>query len=247
MIQGTQFTSESFRFLRELSENNDREWFLHNKRRYEDEVRDPMLGLITILGPHFRKTSPYLTASAKPNFGSILRIYRDIRFSKDKSPFKTNIAAQFFHSAGKNEQAPGFYLHIGPGESFFGAGLWRPDPETRNRVATAMVAQPENWRAAIGSKQFRSYWTMSGESMKRMPRGFDPSHEFANDLARKDFVAVRKFSDEQVCDASFSEQLQEGITRAAQFMKCLTHAVGFPWDENDPLRRIDPLRSTDRS
>jgi len=247
MIQSAQFTPESFRFLRELSENNDREWFLRNKRRYEAEVRDPMLALITMLGLHLRKISPYLTASAKPTGGSMLRIYRDIRFSKDKTPFKTHIAAQFFHSAGKNEPAPGFYLHIGPEESFFGAGLWRPDPETRNRVATAIVAQPENWRAAIGSKQFRSYWTVSGESMKRMPRGFDPAHEFASDLARKDFVATMKYSDQQIFDAYFSETLQKEITSAAPFMKFLTHAAGFPWDENDPLRKIDPLRSTNRS
>jgi uncharacterized protein (TIGR02453 family) len=247
MTQSPQFTPETFSFLRELSENNDREWFLRNKRRYEAEVRDPMLALITMLGPHFRKTSPYLTASAKPNGGSMLRIYRDIRFSKDKSPFKTNIAAQFFHSAGKNEQAPGFYLHIGPGESFFGAGLWHPDPEKRNRVAAAIVAQPEDWRAATRSKQFRSHWTVSGESMKRMPRGFDPAHEFASDLALRDFVATMNFSDKQILDARFSENLQKVITSAAPFMKFLTHAVGFPWDENDPLRRIDPLRSTNRS
>jgi uncharacterized protein (DUF2461 family) len=114
-------------FFDELSRNNKREWFQANKERYIAEVRDPLLGFVEAFAPKLRRISSHFVADSRPNGGSLFRIYRDTRFSKDKTPYKTWGAVQFRHERGKDVHAPGFYLHIQPGNVFMGAGLWHPD------------------------------------------------------------------------------------------------------------------------
>ena len=117
------FSKKTIKFLRELKKNNNREWFEKNKDRYEEEVRSPALGYIEAMGQPLYKISPHFIASAKKSGGSMMRPYRDIRFSSDKTPYKTNVGIQFRHAAGKDVHAPGFYLHIEPGEFFLAAGM----------------------------------------------------------------------------------------------------------------------------
>ena len=116
-----------FEFLEDLKANNNSEWFKANKERYIDEVRTPLQQFVLDFAPHLKKISPHFVADPRPVGGSIFRIYRDIRFSKDKTPYKTHAAAQFRHKGGKDVHAPGFYLHLAPGEVFAGFGIWRPD------------------------------------------------------------------------------------------------------------------------
>ena len=135
----TYFTPESFAFLRELRENNNRDWFAANKQRYEREVRDPALRFISDFGPHLLRIAPRLVADPRR---SMFRIYRDTRFSRDKSPYKTHIGIHFFHEKAKAAASvPGFYLHISPGESFAAAGIWHPDPRSLGKVREAIAAK----------------------------------------------------------------------------------------------------------
>ena len=120
------FTPEFFEFLLELRSNNDRDWFQANKGRYERDVKNPLLRFIEDFEPRLHSISSHYIADAHANGGSMFRIYRDLRFSKDKSPYKTQAAAQFRHEEGKTAHAPGFYLHIAPGEVFAGVGMWQP-------------------------------------------------------------------------------------------------------------------------
>src|SRR5262245_55284310 len=121
------FGPEFFRFLKDLRTNNRREWFNANKDRYEDELKRPLIAFIAAFGGPLKKVAPSYTSDPRPVGGSMFRIYRDTRFSKDKTPYKTHASAHFQHvKAGKDVHAPGFYLHLEPGTVYMGAGLWRP-------------------------------------------------------------------------------------------------------------------------
>ena len=144
-------------FIEELSRNNKREWFQANKERYVAEVRDPLLGFIEAFAPKLRGISPHYVADARPNGGSLFRIYRDTRFSKDKTPYKTWGAVQFRHERGKDVHAPGFYLHVQPGNVFMGAGLWHPDAPTLANIREAIVEGPANWNRAIGTVEVSGF------------------------------------------------------------------------------------------
>jgi len=117
------FTPATFTFLRQLARNNKREWFEANRPRYESEVRQPALRFIEAAGPHLRKISREIVADPRPQGGSLMRIYRDIRFSRDKSPYKTNLGISFGHRKSRETAAPGYYVHVAPGMCFAGGGM----------------------------------------------------------------------------------------------------------------------------
>ena len=137
--------AESLEFLHELSLNNDRDWWAENKDRYEAVVREPALDFITAMGPEIARISEHYTAIPSKVGGSMMRPYRDTRFSKDKTPFKTNIGIQFRHERAKDVHAPGFYLHIDNTGCFLAAGAWRPEGarplmgSVRSRLRTAIT------------------------------------------------------------------------------------------------------------
>ena len=156
-------TPALFDFLRELGANNERPWFEENKARYRAEVRDPMLDFIQAFAEPLAEISPHFRADPRANGGSLFRIYRDTRFSKDKTPYKTNVGAHFRHEAGKDAHAPGFYLHLEPGMCFAGcaasgtrtaprsAGSAMPSSRSRRNgrgsPRAAISAGPSGWRA----------------------------------------------------------------------------------------------------
>src|SRR5688572_4758258 len=117
------FTPATFRFLRELARHNERDWFNTNKARFVSDVQEPALQFIADFAPKLEKLSPHFVADPRPQGGSLFRIYRDTRFSKDKTPYKTHVAMRFNHEAGPDVHAPGFYIHIEPGSSYAGVGL----------------------------------------------------------------------------------------------------------------------------
>src|SRR5258708_18376241 len=139
------FSPALFDFLRELRANNDREWFQRNKERYESDVRAPALQFVTDVGPRLRTISKHVVADPRPVGGSMFRINRDIRFSTDKSPYKTAVGMSFGHDHGRDGPAPGYYLHLEPGESFAGGGVHMPDTATLNLVRAASVADTRGW------------------------------------------------------------------------------------------------------
>ncbi len=167
-------TPELFAFFRELKENNNREWFQANKQRYELQVREPLLQFITGFGLRLAEISPHYVADARKSGGSLFRINRDIRFSKNKSPYKTAAGIQFRHESGKDVHAPGFYLHLEPGSVFGGAGIWHPDTKTLGKIRDAIVENPDRWQAIISNEALSAVYKLEGDSLKRAPKGYDP-------------------------------------------------------------------------
>jgi uncharacterized protein (TIGR02453 family) len=223
------FDRKLFEFLRELQDNNERRWFEANKQRYMHDVRDPMLQFIVAFAPRLARISPRFVADPRPHGGSMFRIYRDTRFSKDKSPYKIMAAAQFRHEEGKNVHAPGFYLHLEPGNVFAGAGLWHPDGPTLERVRRAIAGKPKEWKRMTAAPSLRSRVRFQGDALKRPPRGYDPEHPLIEDLKRKDFVAVAEFAERNACSADFMNDFVKFCRTCAKYMEFLTRAVGLRW------------------
>jgi len=229
MSDQTYITPELFTFLRELMQNNDRDWFQANKRRYERQVREPLLRFISEFGVRLAEISPHYVADARKSGGSLFRINRDIRFSADKSPYKTHAGVQFRHESGKDVHAPGFYLHLEPDGVFGGVGIWHPDTKTLNRIRDAIVQQPDRWQRIISNDAFRAAFTMEGDSLKRAPKGYDPEHPLVEDLKRKDFIAVTSLSEDKTYAPNFVDHFAATCRKATPFMEFLTGAVGLPW------------------
>lgn len=236
------FTPELFKFMRQLDKHNNREWFQKNKSRYEQFVRDPFLRFIEDFRPKLNAISPHFIADPKPVGGSLLRIYRDMRFRKGQAPYKTMIAARFPHRAYKERMAPGLYLHLDPQHSFFACGLWHPDGDTRALVREAIMRKPQRWKRVAKSKPFTSTWELSRESFKRLPLGSDPDHQFAEDLMRKDFAAGMQFMESEVCGDDFLDRVAKATTVAAPFLEFLTRAVALPWAAGERPARREILR-----
>ena len=227
MPKQSHFQPALFKFMKDLAKNNKREWFLANKERYEREVKLPLQGFIADFAPRLNKISPHFLADPRPTGGSMFRIYRDTRFSNDKRPYKTHAAAQFRHVSGKDVHAPGFYMHLEPGNVFAGVGLWRPDGETAGAVRDAIVEHPAKWKRAIGGKTFKESFEVGGDSLKRAPRGYDAEHPLIDYLKFKDFVAFTKFTERDACGADFLGKYAAAMRTAKPMMEFLTKAVGL--------------------
>ena len=221
--------STLFDFLRELEANNERPWFEANKARYRADVRDPMLDFIQAFAAPLAEISPHFRADPRANGGSLFRIYRDTRFSKDKTPYKTNVGAHFRHAAGKDAHAPGFYLHLEPGMCFAGCGVWHPDSATLGRIRDAIVERPDAWTRITTSQAFCGTFRLAGAALKRPPRGYDPEHPLIEDLKRKDFVAIADIPEAKAIRPDFLDRFA-GIAQAgAAFTGYLCKAVGVPF------------------
>jgi len=225
----TYFDHAFFRFLEDLKKNNQREWFQANKQRYEDEVRHPAQQFISDSGPQLHKISRHFLADPRPSGGSMFRIYRDTRFAKDKSPYKTNVGIQFRHKQGKDVHAPGFYLHLETGGCFAGVGIWHPDGDSLSAIRAAIVEQPERWKRITRSKPFTEKLELAGESLKRPPKGYDPEHPLVDDLKRKDFIASTQVTQKDITSDHFMADFTSNCKRATPFMRFLCEAVGVPF------------------
>ncbi|HSF20385.1 MAG TPA: TIGR02453 family protein [Vicinamibacteria bacterium] len=213
-------TPALFKFFRELEKNNNRDWFQKNKSRYDHTVREPLLAFVSDFAPRLKRLSPFLVADSRPNGGALFRIYRDVRFSKDKTPYKTHAGLRFPHEDGRNVHAPGYYLHLEPGSVFAGCGIWHPEAAVLRQVRDAIVADPKGWKRAT------SRCTLGGDSLGKPPRGYDPEHPLVSDLKRKDFVAYSRFTEKQACGEDFMRLFANACTTMKPLMAFLTRAVG---------------------
>jgi uncharacterized protein (TIGR02453 family) len=225
-IDAAHFTHATFSFLRDLATNNQRIWFESNRERYERDVREPAIRFITDVAPALARISPRLRADPRPVGGSLFRIHRDVRFSKDKSPYKTHAGIRFPHEAGKDVHTPGYYLHLEPGHAFVGVGIWHPDPATTRRIRDAIVKSPASWRKATREEPFASRYALSGDSLTRPPAGFRPDHPLIDDLKRKDFIGVCSLTDDDAASAGFVERFGEICRDGAPLVRFLCKAVG---------------------
>ncbi len=226
------FTQAVFVFLRELEENNNKQWWEENKDRYIRVIRDPAKAFIADFEPRLHNLSDHFLADTRTNGGSLMRPYRDMRFGKDKAPYKTNVGIQFRHEMGKDVHAPGFYLHIEPGDCFAGVGMWHPEPKVARAVREAIYDDPDRWKKATKYKSYTNVWNLDAgeeEKLKRVPREFDDGFPYADDLRMKSFIAIHKLTQKSVTSPDFDVELSKLFKAGSTFNAFLTNAVGLPY------------------
>ncbi|UCE90273.1 MAG: DUF2461 domain-containing protein [Pseudomonadota bacterium] len=221
------FTEDTLAFLHSLARNNRRDWFDANKPRYEAMVRTPALQFIADMADELVLISPHFLAQPRKVGGSLMRVHRDVRFAKDKRPYKTNIGIQFRHEQGKDVHAPGFYVHIEPGECFVGVGIWRPDPKALGKIRDVIAEHPAKWRAATSAKAFNKHYALRGESLSRPPRGYAKDHPLIDDLKRKDFIAIAPMDDVHMLDARVKTRVVDRFKAADDYMQFLCAALAL--------------------
>lgn len=223
------FTPALFAFLKDLAQNNDRAWFKANQDRYEAVVRQPALDFITDMVEPLETISPHFVADSRTVGGSLFRIQRDTRFSKDKTPYKLNTGMHFRHERAKDAHAPGFYVHLEPGRCFMGVGLWHPESKVAYRIRHHIVDDPDAWVAATRTTPFTDTFELGGESLVRPPKGIDPDHPLLDDLKRKSFMATTSLTQRDVTSASFMDDFLGHCRTASPMMSMLCDAVDIRW------------------
>lgn len=217
------FSPALFAFLKALKANNTREWFEAHRVQYVTAVETPMLRFIDDLRPRLATVSRGFVADPRRSGGSMFRLYRDTRFSADKSPYKTHVAARFVHRAQpKGQMGPTFYLHLEPGDSFGGGGIYHPDTPALTRIRHAIVDDATGWRAVK-----RLGLDLQGDTLKRVPTGFAADHPFADDLKRKDLYVVHAFSQRDVCSRGFMDHYIDACLQVEPLVTFLSRAVGL--------------------
>ena len=215
------FPSETLEFLHDLALNNNREWFTEHKHRFEDFLIAPSLDFIAAVGERMPKLSQHVTCIPKRVGGSLFRIYRDVRFARDKRPYKTNIGIHFRHEQARNAHAPGYYFHIGVDECFLGGGMWRPDGPSLYRIRSRIAEKPAAWKKAIQGRKFKRHFELGGESLKRPPKGFPPDHELLEHLKLKDFIAIQQFEHSLILEPEVVDFAIEMYRSTAPLMRFL--------------------------
>jgi uncharacterized protein (TIGR02453 family) len=181
------FPPEALKFLRGLKRNNRRDWFLAHREQYERAVREPMIATIERLAEDLRGFAPDIVASPK---GSMYRIYRDVRFSENKAPYKTHVAASFPTRRLLKHEGAGLYFHVSPDELWIGGGMYAPQTSQLQLVREHIAANVKRLRAIVESPGFRrTVGSLEGERLKRVPRGFPKEHEAAEYLRFRQFLA----------------------------------------------------------
>lgn len=218
------FTPAFFDFLRDVKANNERDWFAANRERFVADVEGPMLAFIGDFAPRLREISPAYVADQRRVGGSLFRIHRDTRFSPDKSPFKTWMAARFSHEARRKvPSVPALYLHLGLDHCFGGGGAYHVDRPALTRIRQRIVELPQEWTAA------RAGLEIHGEQLKRAPAGFQASHEHVEDLKRQNFYVLTEFSEVDVVADGFLDRFTEACVRASPVVEFQTRALGLRW------------------
>jgi uncharacterized protein (TIGR02453 family) len=185
------FSANTLKFLRALKRNNRREWFNAHRDDYEANVRQPMFAIIERLAADFREFAPELVASPK---ASMYRIYRDTRFSENKAPYKTHVAAIFPCRGLPKHEGAGLYFHVSPDEVWVGGGMYAPQTPQLQAVREHIAANLRRLRTIVESPSFRqTVGELEGERLKRVPRGFAKDHEAAEYLKFRQFLAGRDF------------------------------------------------------
>jgi len=213
------FPAEGIAFLKKLKRNNNRPWFEKHKDEYESYVKLPMQSLIAALQPHFERFAPEFDINPKR---SLFRIYRDVRFSSDKTPYKTHVAAHFvLRGKPKGVEGSGYYLHIEPGQVFLGGGIYMPDSEQLKRIRRAIDARADEFLSIVRSRKFiATFKKLEGDKLQRVPKGFSPEHPMAEWLKQKQFFVWVEWP-EAKCR---KEQLVKDV---ASVFEASTPLVGF--------------------
>jgi len=219
------FPKDLFGFLEELKQNNNREWFNDHKQRYTESVVQPISEFIIAMQPRLRAISKNYIANPKPHGGSMFRIYRDTRFSKDKTPYKTHAACQFRHIRSKDAHAPGFYVHLDTDSLYFGGGIWSPPGPQLNLIRDFIADNARSWARIKNAKKVREVGGIKGDSLKRPPRGFDAEHVHIKDLKRKSFYVMSETEPNAALRSDFVDKVTEAFGRAAPLNRFVCDAL----------------------
>lgn len=230
-MTATHFDEDFFSFFRELKANNNRDWFNANKTRYEQSIAEPCLDFIAAMAEPLQTISPHFDAIPKKVGGSMFRIYRDTRFSKDKTPYKTNAGLHFRHNLAKSNYAPGFYLHLAPNEVFMGAGIWGPDGATLAKIRAHIDAHQKDWLAITGSAEVKKRFDglRDGNPLKRPPKGYAAEHPLIDDLKKRSFFMMQNSNEKAANQAGFSDEVSDAYKAAAPLVNFICDAVDVPF------------------
>ncbi|WP_316742537.1 DUF2461 domain-containing protein [Pedobacter antarcticus] len=212
---------ESLNFLEELAANNNREWFAIHKPRYE-AAKEDVLNWVEELVPLLAATDPAFPLETNPK-KCLMRIYRDVRFSKNKDPYKNNYGISF---AVKQNGGPDYYLHIQPGKSFFAAGSWMPQAPDLKLIREEIDYSADEFQEIVNEKQFSSQFELSySDTLKKAPKGYDPEHPMIDYLRLKSFIASFPISDTNLFKPEINNQLKKAFQGVYPFVSFLRKAL----------------------
>lgn len=219
------FPCQGIDFMKRLKRNNNRPWFEKHKGEYESYVKLPMQSLISALQPHFLRFAPEFEVNPKK---SLFRIYRDIRFSNDKTPYKTHAAAHFvLRGKPKGVEGSGYYVHIEPGEVFLGGGIYMPDSDQLKRIRRAIDTNANQFLSILNSKRFLStFKKLQGEKLKRIPKGYEAGHPMAEWLMQKQFFVWVEWPEARCKQEKFVTEIAAVFEAATPLVRFLNEAMG---------------------
>jgi len=213
---------ETLNFIKDVAENNNREWFAANKDVYE-AAKEDALALAAAIIPELAKIDPILSAEADPK-KTLLRIYRDVRFSKNKDPYKNNYGMWFSTKKGGNE--PGYYLHIQPGKSFIAGGYWMPDVPHLKLIRQEIDYNIGDFKEIINEKDFKKNFKLGVDNaLKNAPKGYDPADPNIEFLKLKSFEATMKIDDEEFFKPKLVNKLISSFKTVQPLVAFLRNAI----------------------
>ena len=229
----TQFTPKAFTFLRGIAKNNRKEWFEEHRADFEREIKRPLALLVEEVDVHLATIAPEIVGSPKK---SVFRIHRDVRFSKNKAPYKTHAACWFFHrDAGRGvgteaaHGGAGFYFHMEPGKSFAGGGIWMPPRSALTKIRQALTDDLEGFEEIVKGRTFRRrFGDLDTDSMlTRLPRGFSADHPAAAWLRYQSFTAFTALTSDEITSPTLPQTLAKQYAAMGPFVRWLNAALGL--------------------
>jgi uncharacterized protein (TIGR02453 family) len=215
--------STTLKFLKDLKKNNNKPWFDINRKQYELAKADFLLLTDKLIAGIAAFDAPIAQLNAKD---CIFRINRDVRFSKDKSPYKTNIAG-YFNKNGKKGNGAGYYLHIEPGQSFAAGGLWMPQPQDLAKIRQEIDYSFDSWKKIMENNLFKKLFTegVKGEALVRPPKGYEEANPAIEFLKMKSFIVTKAFTDAEIQSKTFVNQVEKTFKTMKPMIDFLNAAV----------------------
>ncbi|HRG39096.1 MAG TPA: DUF2461 domain-containing protein [Bacteroidia bacterium] len=213
-------SSSSFEFLKQLQKNNNRDWFAKHKDRYEQEL----VQIVNFADDLLERMNKHDQIENESGKKCLFRIYRDTRFSKDKTPYKNHWSGNLRRATKKRRGS--YYFHIEPGKSFLGGGFWNPEPADLKRIRDEIAYDASEFHKVFNNKTFKStFGKLKGEQVQTTPKGFDSKHPEIELLRHKQFILIREFTDKEVMDANFVKEVNETFKRMRPFLNLMSDVL----------------------